>query len=458
MATKKGERASNRYELAPGHELRGMRIRLYPTKETEELLLLLQDDLRYAWNWLVSETESTMDAAEAYALRNGLVPPRPSKVDWDSFDASTEEGREAMRLERKKSGERWLEWRGLLHAATKDLPECSYRKFSDQLAHFDVRYDYQLLQRVISWRMVEERKIAVGSGMLQALAKDYFAKSARRKKRRKSIDPMPLRTRTQECFELGDFGSRGATVRRPDRGQKNFYNCRVKINGLKILGRLPGKLPEGRVLQGVSLRKEADGWWASIKVEVPVRAMPEPTKDAVGLDVGLVNMVAMSDGTLIEGTRGKEFAERVAGRQAVSTTIADPVKKRVFDAATARIQLRATRHTKDVIYSKVVKPLGAYREIVVEDLPAKIGQMGSSRISVMRTIVAILKQRYPDRVREVPPHYTSQDCSQCGKRSKETWSFAHGRYGKCPSCGHSEDRDVNAARNVLRKHLESLAA
>jgi len=58
----------------------------------------------------------------------------------------------------------------------------------------------------------------------------------------------------------------------------------------------------------------------------------------------------------------------------------------------------------------------------------------------------------------VEPHFTSQDCSQCGVRSKESWSYEHGRYGECPSCGYRADRDVNAARNIAAKELIPLAA
>jgi hypothetical protein len=39
-----------KYTLQPGNELRGFKIRLYPTKEQEELLFILENDCRTAWN------------------------------------------------------------------------------------------------------------------------------------------------------------------------------------------------------------------------------------------------------------------------------------------------------------------------------------------------------------------------------------------------------------------------
>src|SRR5437763_16498388 len=51
----------------------------------------------------------------------------------------------------------------------------------------------------------------------------------------------------------------------------------------------------------------------------------------------------------------------------------------------------------------------------------------------------------------VSPHYTSQDCSGCGKRVQKTLST---RTHRCPSCGLVLDRDENAAVNILAKALE----
>ncbi len=55
----------------------------------------------------------------------------------------------------------------------------------------------------------------------------------------------------------------------------------------------------------------------------------------------------------------------------------------------------------------------------------------------------------------VPPHFTSQNCSNCGQTVKKTLSV---RTHKCPHCGYIADRDHNAARNILAKGLEMLGA
>jgi len=54
----------------------------------------------------------------------------------------------------------------------------------------------------------------------------------------------------------------------------------------------------------------------------------------------------------------------------------------------------------------------------------------------------------------VAPHYTSQDCSNCGHEVKKALST---RTHKCPHCDYIEDRDTNAAINILIKALQGLA-
>jgi putative transposase len=52
----------------------------------------------------------------------------------------------------------------------------------------------------------------------------------------------------------------------------------------------------------------------------------------------------------------------------------------------------------------------------------------------------------------VAPHNTSQNCSNCGEKVQKSLST---RTHICPYCGYTEDRDVNAAINILQKGLST---
>lgn len=54
----------------------------------------------------------------------------------------------------------------------------------------------------------------------------------------------------------------------------------------------------------------------------------------------------------------------------------------------------------------------------------------------------------------VAPHFTSQVCSNCGAEVKKTLSI---RTHACPRCKHVQDRDHNAAINILKKALQQIS-
>ena len=54
-------------------------------------------------------------------------------------------------------------------------------------------------------------------------------------------------------------------------------------------------------------------------------------------------------------------------------------------------------------------------------------------------------------VRAVAPHFTTQECSGCGKRVYKSLSI---RTHVCPHCGLVIDRDHNAALNILSRALD----
>ncbi|EMA48190.1 IS1341-type transposase [Halococcus thailandensis JCM 13552] len=55
----------------------------------------------------------------------------------------------------------------------------------------------------------------------------------------------------------------------------------------------------------------------------------------------------------------------------------------------------------------------------------------------------------------VEPAGTTKECSECGvETDKPLWVREH----SCPACGHGEDRDLNAAKNVLDRGLDNLCS
>jgi transposase len=430
-----------------------MMIRLYPTNEQEQTLISIENDLRSCWNWLVGQTEEVLKAREAYATRYGLVGPRPVRPNYDGMEP------DESKAAKEAHYQAVCQWKSEIHTKTNELPGCSWRPSVFEMVKFyGCKYDYQLLQRITKEWYAEKRPegaLIPCAHAFQALVKNFIfsgkaadgsgrARGQRRKRFRKKDEAMPLQVRSGSCFELGNFGARGGNHPNQAHPLKPYYNCRVSFNGMKILGRLPAIIPDGKLVEGVSITKQADGWWASIKQQLPIRQLsPAVPGSVAGIDVGLDCLAAISDGTMapaqyVSNPREKIYAERIAGRQSMGKPV-------------GRLQQRAARDVRHRIYNQVVKPLAIVETIKVERLTGRIGQMGSRMTSSMRMTTRILKERYSTRVREVECAYTSQDCSQCGHRSKESWSYENGKVGQCPKCGHRENRDGNASRNIALK-------
>jgi len=55
----------------------------------------------------------------------------------------------------------------------------------------------------------------------------------------------------------------------------------------------------------------------------------------------------------------------------------------------------------------------------------------------------------------VEPAGTTKECAVCGvETAKPIWVREH----SCPACGHTEDRDLNAAKSILDRGLKQLGA
>jgi transposase len=68
---------------------------------------------------------------------------------------------------------------------------------------------------------------------------------------------------------------------------------------------------------------------------------------------------------------------------------------------------------------------------------------------MLRQMAAYKEVMRSGRYVEVPARGTTQTCSRCGKVADPPLTLKD-RVFRCP-CGHEEDRDVNAARNVLAR-------
>jgi putative transposase len=232
-----------------------------------------------------------------------------------------------------------------------------------------------------------------------------------------------------------------------------------KIGGMRIRLHCP---MEGVIPKTCTIVRDIDQWYACISVEAPnVQKSPTSGRPSVGVDLGVTNLVALSDGTVIPNPRllaqssfKLNSLQRDLSRKHLSSK----------NRAKAKIRLkkvwRTVRRRRDDLTHKLSNRLTKENEVVVfEDLRIRSMVKNHSLASAimdstwgkLRLLTAYKAERRDGRVILVNPSGTSQKCSGCGEIVAKDLST---RKHMCTRCGLVIDRDVNAARNILKLGLE----
>src|SRR5262245_3274142 len=178
----------------------------------------------------------------------------------------------------------------------------------------------------------------------------------------------------------------------------------------------------------------------------------------VGIDLGLKNLATLSTGEKVEVPKFyRKSEERLA-------TVQRARKTRRARAIHAKIANRR----KDFLHKASAKLAKEYGLIFVGDVsPSKLAQTKMAKSvhdagwSRFRDMLAWkLRLRSGGVLVEVSEHLTTQTCSECGclPSSRPRGIAGLGiREWTCDVCGTVHDRDVNAAKNILRCGLVALA-
>jgi putative transposase len=229
---------------------------------------------------------------------------------------------------------------------------------------------------------------------------------------------------------------------------------------LSKIGRIPLRMH--RPLQGapktVTIRREADGWYACIScAAVPSEPLPR-TGNETGIDVGLKLFLVTAQGGLIANPRHYRKAEQQLAKahRRVSRRTKGSHRRRKALQLLAKAHQHVQRQRRDFHHKTALALLRQYDTIYFEDLQVRtlvrnrhlaksISDAGWAAFRTLLTSKAAYAGKW---VVAVPAQYTSQDCSGCGERVAKSLSV---RTHVCPSCGLILDRDENAARNILRE-------
>ncbi|WP_405653348.1 RNA-guided endonuclease InsQ/TnpB family protein [Streptomyces sp. NBC_00019] len=222
-------------------------------------------------------------------------------------------------------------------------------------------------------------------------------------------------------------------------------------------------LPAGAKPSTVTVSQDAAGrWFVSILCEDPgVKALPA-TDAAIGIDVGLNHLLALSTGEKVANPRHERRdrtrlakAQREMSRKAKGSANRQKARRRV-----ATVHARIADRRRDLLHQLTTRLVRENQTLVIEDLTVRnmvrnrplARAISDAGWREFRCLLEYKAAWYGREVVAVDRFFpSSRLCSGCGSvrervpLSVRTWT--------CGTCGAAHDRDVNAAKNLLAAGL-----
>ncbi|MDJ0619601.1 MAG: transposase [Calothrix sp. MO_192.B10] len=230
------------------------------------------------------------------------------------------------------------------------------------------------------------------------------------------------------------------------------------IGEVKLLGKWDIHTFDEKLIKRVRIVKRADGFYVQFCVKVDNTQSAPETNAEVGIDVGLQHFYSDSNGNHEQNPRFLRKAEKsIKGSQRkIYKKKKGSSGRRKARGVYARKHLRVTRQRNEHAKRLARNLCLLNSTVVLEDLNVR-GLVKNHKLAksivdaswyLFRQWLEYFGSKFGRQIIAVPPHYTSTECSNCGVRVQKSLST---RTHSCWYCGHTEQRDVNAAKVILNR-------
>jgi putative transposase len=217
-------------------------------------------------------------------------------------------------------------------------------------------------------------------------------------------------------------------------------------------------------IKRVRVVRRADGYYVQFSIDQERNETHEPTNRMVGIDVGLNHFYTDSQGNKVENPKFLRKAEKALKRaqKRVSRKTLGSKNRLKAIKKLGRAHLKVSRRRKDFVVKTARALVQSVDLVAIEDLKVRhmvknhhlAKSISDASWTWFRQWLEYFALVFDVPVIAVAPHYTSQNCSNCGHEVKKALST---RTHKCLHCGYLDDRDTNAAINILVRALQGLA-
>ncbi|MDJ0619783.1 MAG: transposase [Calothrix sp. MO_192.B10] len=241
------------------------------------------------------------------------------------------------------------------------------------------------------------------------------------------------------------------------------------IGNLKLIGSRDLNFYQINQIKRVRILRRADGYYVQFSVQLDPRDTVEPiipSQKAVGVDLGIKYFFADSLGNIEPNPqfyrRGEQQLNRLNRKKSKKFRRGKPQSKNYHRARRrgAIKHLKVSRQREEFAKRVALRLIKSNDLVAYEDLNVK-GMVKNRRLSksisdagwsTFRRWLEYFGYKYGKVTIAVAPHNTSQNCSNCGEKVQKSLST---RTHVCPHCNYVEDRDINAAINILQKGLST---
>ena len=235
---------------------------------------------------------------------------------------------------------------------------------------------------------------------------------------------------------------------------------KFNMGRMKLIGSRDLHFYHPKLIKRVRLIKRADGFYAQFCIDVERNENQASTGNKIGIDLGLNHFYTDSEGNKVDNPRflRKSLKLLKKRQRQVSKKKKGSANRRKAINRLGRKHLKVSRQRKDFVV-KAARTLCTSNDVIVlENLNVRglvknhnlALSISDASWSIFREWLEYFGEIFNREIIAVDPKYTSQDCSNCGKRIKKSLST---RTHVC-SCGAMLCRDHNAAINILNKGFQ----
>ena len=251
------------------------------------------------------------------------------------------------------------------------------------------------------------------------------------------------------------FKSRVNSITFPQSGFKLLSDKRLKLSKIGSVPIVLHRVPKG-IIKTLTIKvNKANQWFVFFSCEQTDIILKHPSKEEIGIDVGLENFATFSNKEVIENPRFLIKSERKLAKfqRRFSKKKKGSVNRRKAKHVLAKQHLKVANQREDFLH-KLSRTLTLnYSKIAVEKLNIKNmlknhNLARSISDASWNTFIQFLSYKAVTcggQVIQVDARNTSKKCSNCGTIAEMPLSK---RKFLCPNCGLSLHRDLNASINI----------